>query len=268
MWRETGLLGRDRLLGAGLARARAGVPVYIVGRRGVGRSAILAWLAAHISGGRVALISGGRPVSDVLRAVLGAWGVHAVRRGDREVSLERATVAELEAAMSAQPSGGVICVDDLHLAAPALLRRLRVWRERHMLHYSAVPPLREEAAPLVWGAYEVQVPPLDRRSAERMAQAVCARVASRHAPSEVARLSRGVPARIVALARGALETRTQRAAGEEVDLSPALLLAVVGVVVLRVVGVVDHVPDLYALGAIGVAVALLLRVLIWRGGAR
>lgn len=265
MWREIGLLGRDRLLAQVLPRVRQGRPVLLVGQRGVGRSAVLQWVAHH-AGPRAVAVSAARPAGDTLRAILAAWGVDGVPRGDAVVPIARATVAELDAALARQPAGGVICLDDLDAASPAMARRIRAWREHHVVHAAAVPPLREHLAPLTWGMHTVELPPLRGRDAERLAAAICRHVGSPHPPSDVARLGRGVPARMVRLARGELEATTQRVMGEELDLSPALLLGLAAVVAVRVVGVVSDAPDLYAIGGMGLALGLLGRWAIARGG--
>ena len=265
MWREIGLLGRDKLLQREiLPRAtRKKAPFLLSGARGVGKSAILQWAHDHAPEPK-AYLQASKPVKENLHEIIRAWGLSVEREG-KAVSSDRATIAELERVVMAQ-TGGTLFVDDLDAATPAFLRRLKAWRERFTVHAAGVPPFsREELRRIIWGLKEVTVHPLPTNERDRLALAVCQHAASPSAPREIAQASRGYPARIWAMARGEIETTAPRVAGEEVDISPVLLLGLAGVVVTRFIGMSLDEADLYVLGGFGMAAAMVARFFLFRG---
>lgn len=265
MWREVGLLGRDKLLQREiLPRALRKKPSFLLsGARGVGKSAILQWAHAHAPEPK-AYLHASKPVKDNLQEIIRAWGLTVEREG-KAVSPNRATVADLERVVMAQ-TGGALFVDDLDAATPAFLRRLKVWRERFTVHAAGVPPFnREELRRIIWGLKELTVHPLPKDERDRLALAACQHAASSSTPREIAQASRGYPARIWAMARGEIETTAPRVAGEEVDISPVLLLGLAGVVAVRFIGMSLDEPDLYVLGGFGMAGALVARFFLFRG---
>ncbi len=98
-----------------------------------------------------------------------------------------------------------------------------------------------------------------------LARAVCIHIGSTKSPSEIAKASGGMPARIVAMSLGEIETVSERVRGEEIDLAPLLLLAMAGTVALRYIGSGLGEIDLYMLGGIGTAGFLFFRYFLMRG---
>ncbi len=77
--------------------------------------------------------------------------------------------------------------------------------------------------------------------------------------------SRGIPARAWALARGeVVRDDAERAEGEEINIAPVLLLAVIAIMVLRYIGIGMGEKDLYILGGLGMGTALFIRFFIFQ----
>ena len=85
------------------------------------------------------------------------------------------------------------------------------------------------------------------------------------APSEIAQNSRGLPGRVLGMARGTVENVSLKVLGEEVNLAPLLLLVAGGFIFVRVVGISLSDPAMYLLGGMGMAVAMYLRFVVYQG---
>ena len=265
MWQETGLLGRDRLLNLEIyPRARGKKPPFLLtGPLGVGKSGIFEW-AYQNANGRKALVSAAFTVKEILVGVCLGWGLSLERDG-KKLRPERATISILEHAVMQQEEGKIF-LDDIQRSTPALLRRLKVWRERFTVYGCGVPPFnKEELKRLLWGLKEISVGPLDEADRLKLAQRVCINIGSDKSPLEISQASRGFPGRIVAMALGEVEHASPRVRGEEVDLSPVLILLLVGVVALRYIGIGLSDTSLYILGGLGMGAVIFFRFFLWRG---
>ena len=267
MWKSVGLLGRDPLLEQLLPRALGKKPEFLlVGSRGSGKTALLSWSyqQAQQHGQKAALVSCAQTVKEIFIEVCVAWGL-AIFRGDKQVQPHQVSLDALERAIMAE-ADGMIFIDDIHQATPAFLRRLKVWRERFTVHLCGVKPFgKEELRRCMYGLKEIHVEPLSDEHRLMLARAVCIHIGSTKSPSEIAAASGGMPARIVAMAQGEIETVSPRVAGEEIDLAPLLLLAMAGTVGLRYIGSGLGEIDLYILGGIGTAGFLFFRYFLMRG---
>ncbi len=267
MWKHVGLLGRDRLLEILLPRALGKKPEFLlVGSRGSGKTALLSWSyqQARQHGQKAALVSCAQTVKEIFTEVCVAWEI-AIFRGDKQVQPHQVSLGVLELAIMAQ-ADGVIFIDDIHQATPAFLRRLKVWRERFTVYACGVPPFsKEELKRCLYGLKEIHVEPLSDEHRLMLARAVCVHIGSTKSPSEIAKASGGMPARIVAMSLGEIETVSERVRGEEIDLAPLLLLAMAGTVALRYIGSGLGEIDLYMLGGIGTAGFLFFRYFLMRG---
>ena len=67
------------------------------------------------------------------------------------------------------------------------------------------------------------------------------------------------------MALGEVEHTSPRVRGEEVDLSPILILLLVGVVGLRYIGIGLSDTSLYILGGLGMGAVIFFRFFLWRG---
>jgi len=265
VWQEVGLVGRDKLLKDEIYPRAQGkkAPFLLSGSRGIGKSALLQWAYEHAKA-PAAYISASFTVKECLIAICRDWGLVIVRDG-KAVKPERVTMAVLEEAINKAHEGRIFA-DDIHNASPAFLRRLKLWRERFAVSMAGVPPFkREELKRNLWGLHEIEVSPLSPEARKELAWRVCQHVGSDKLPSEVAIHSRGYPGRIVAQALGVVEMISPRVEGEELDLSPFLLLVMAGMVAVRYVGIGLGEIDLYILGGLAMGLMVFFRFFLFKG---
>ena len=268
MWREVDLVGQDKLLKLEIyPRARGKkAPFLLTGPLGIGLSAIMEW-AYEAATGPKALVSATWSVREILIEICLGWGLSLERDG-KGLRPERATISVLERAIM-QEEEGKIFLDDVQKATPALLRRLKVWRERFAVCIAGVPPFnKEELKRVLWGLKEIEVSPLSEDDRLKLAERVCIHIGSDKSPLEIALASRGFPARITSMAMGVIETTSPRVRGEEVDLSPVLFLLLAGAIVLRYIGIGLGDTSLYILGGTAMGLMIFFRFFLWRGMER
>jgi len=134
------------------------------------------------------------------------------------------------------------------------------------LYCAGVPPFtKEELKRNLWGLKKIDLEPVAKAHRLEFAKKACEYYGSTKSPVEIAHTSRGYPGRIIAMAQGTVEVASQRVKGEELDLSPVLLIVVVGLVVLRFVGRGMDDTALYFLGGVGMAGAIIFRFFLYRG---
>ncbi len=194
MWREVSLIGRDKLLNLEIyPRARGKkAPFLIVGPLGVGLSAIMQWAYENATGPK-ALVSATWTVREILIEICLSWGISLSRDGEdgKKLRPERATISVLAKEIM-QQERGMLFVEDIHKSSPALLRRLKVWRERFTVFVAGVPPFnKEDVKRILWGLKEVAVEPLNESDRLKLAERVCIAVGSDKSPLEIAQASRG-----------------------------------------------------------------------------
>ena len=207
MWREVGLIGRDKLLEKEIYPAVKGKkgPFLISGPRGIGKTAVLEWAYEHAPGPK-AFLTCTATVRENLIELARAWGLEIEGENGKTKSPLRATVAELSRAIAKAPDGRKIFVDDIQRATPSFLRHFKVWRERHVVFCAGVPPFkREELKRNLWGLREIHLEPIPRGERERLARKLCMALGATKSPKEISRYSRGYPGRMVALVKGIIE---------------------------------------------------------------
>ena len=265
MWESIGLIGRDRLLAREIFPRAQGkkAPFLLTGRRGVGKSAVLQWAYEHAKEPK-AYVSASWTVKEMFIEICKGWQL-SIERGGKRVSSEHATLAILERAINSASKGSIF-IDDIHNATPALLRRLKLWRERFSVFMAGVPPFtREELKRNLWGLEEIGLIPLAEADRRKLAELVCQHVGSDKLPSEIAIASRGYPGRIVAMAIGTVEQTAPRVKGEEIDLAPLLLLGCAAIVAVRYISIGLGEIDLYILSGIGMGLLVFFRFYLWQG---
>ena len=265
MFRKIGMIGRDQLLKKEIYPRCQGkkAPFLLQGLRGVGKTAVLRW--AYQEGKEPkAFISATYGVKENLVTIAREWGLEVVD-GEKKIPLGRAKMADLEDVILKQREGSIY-IDDIQSSTPAFLRRFKVWRERFTVYCAGVPPFsKEELKRNLWGLKKIEVDPVEKKYRLEVAQKACEYYGSRQVPAEVAHNSRGYPGRIIAMAQGTIEVEAQRVKGEELDLSPVLLIVIVGIVMFRFIGRGMDDTALYLLGGLGMAAAILFRFFLYRG---
>ena len=259
------MIGRDKILQKEIYPRCQGkkAPFLLSGIRGVGKTAVLR--CAYEKGKEPkAFISASYTVKENLIKIAKNWNLE-IKDGDKKIALTRAKMPELESVILKQGEGSIY-VDDIQTATPAFLRRFKVWRERFNIFCAGVPPFsKEELKRNLWGLKNVELSPIDNKYRLKLAQKACEFYGSKEAPTDIANNSRGYPGRIVAMAQGTIDVETQRVKGEELDLSPVLLVLVVGLLVFRFIGRGLDDTALYLLGGLGMGLAVFIRFFIFRG---
>jgi hypothetical protein len=259
------MIGRDKILSKEIyPRCKGKKAAFLLeGHRGVGKSAILQW-AYQYGEEPKALISTTWTVKENMLAIVKGWGL-TIRDGEKQIPLSRAKLSELEDAIMGQKKGAIY-IDDIQAATPAFLRRFKVWRERFKVFGAGVPPFKkEELKRNIWGLERIKVDPIAKQYRLELATKACEYYFSKKSPREIAHHSRGYPGRILAMAQGTIEVKAERVKGEELDLSPVLLVMVIGIAALRYLGRGLDDTALYLMGGIGVAVMIALRFFLSRG---
>jgi hypothetical protein len=265
MFRQLGMIGRDGILNKEIYLRCKGkkAPFLLSGYRGIGKTAILQWAYEHGKEPK-AFISATYSVKENLLKIAEKWNLE-IQDGDKTIPLTRAKLSDLENAILKQREGAIY-IDDIQRATPALLRRFKVWRERFNIFCAGVPPFKkEELKRNLWGFYEIKIKPIDKEHRLEIAQKACEFFGSTESPTEIAHNSRGYPGRIIAMAKGTVDVETQRVKGEELDLSPVLLVLVVGLIIFKFVGRGLDDTALYILGGVGMGFAVFIRFFLYRG---
>lgn len=247
------LIGRDRILSKSLQHIRKTKPgLYVIGSKGIGKSAILQWLFEHH--GKGAFISCRTPKKEILKEIVASIGV------ETEKSLDRLQVPELEKIVL-QARAGILFIDNAEELKPALRSFLEPMRDRKWVFVLACSNVKAGYEKLYWGLKRVELDPLKWDDSLRIAKNIIQKEGLKADPMVVARLSRGYPARIVLLARGEAVplSADERRKEDEINIAPVLLICVSLGVAVRVVGLGTGMQDLYILGGLATAFGLLAR---------
>lgn len=233
MWQEIGLIGRDDLLTKEIyPRISKKLPFLLTGNAGTGKTAILQWANKNYNG-KKAYISSTWTMKEVFVSIAKQWDVKIIEN-EKEIGISKASIIKLEEVITNQPDGAIF-IDHINKATPSKLRRYQIWKERFFICIAGTPPYREEIAQLLWGLKEIQISPIEsQKDRERLALAMCQNYEATISHLEVARASRGYPGRMSAMVIGnEVEETSHRVKGEEIDISPVLLLLVIAIVSVR-----------------------------------
>ena len=268
MWQKIGLVGRDNLLKKEIwPRIKNPKPFLLLGPAGIGKTAILEWAYQNCNT-KKAYLSALNTVRENLQAICRGWDLEVIDEEGKEKPISRASIAILEKAVF-KADQGVLFIDEFDKATPALIRRLKPLSERHILIAAGRPNFKkEELKRLTWGMAEVNVKPLGPKARLELAHRMVRHFGTPVTPSEVAQASRGFPARILAMCRGEVETRSVKVEGEELDLSPVFLLGLAGLVAVRYIAVGLESTDLYILGGLGMGLGVFARFFLYKGMSR
>ena len=254
------IIGRDKLLKKEIyPRVKGQKPFVLVGQRGIGKSMLLKWSHEHYTGDKLWLSCRQLTYNQILRKIAETQNI-----GD----WKKRKVTELEADII-KGLKLTLFLDDFERATPKLLGFLTVINEFWQIYLSGVEPFREEAKRILWGKQQIRIEAILERDRKRLAEVCVAETGSLVPVSRIITESRGIPARAWAVAKGeSVRNDIERVEGEEINIAPVLLIFVVGVVVLRYIGLGTNQTDLYVLGGVGMGAALFLRFFIFKASKK
>ena len=99
----------------------------------------------------------------------------------------------------------------------------------------------------------------------RIAIAAAPILESRTPIEEAVHASRGIPGQLIHALRGEVTPEAAKVSGEEIDLSPVLLVGLAAVMVTRYVAIGLESTSLYMLGGLGMGIGLIVRFYLFRG---
>ncbi len=249
------IIGRDKLLEKEIApRIHKRKPFVLVGQRGIGKTTILEWAFNEYKKEKIFLKST-NTYSYNLREIAKVQGI-------KDSSNKKNTELEIEIIKG---RGIAIFIDNIERATPKLITFLTSVNEMWKVYISGVEPFREELTRLMWGKKKIKILAVEKRDRTKLAEYVISETGSMVNRNLIAVESRGVPARALAMARGEPQRDdAERVEGEEVNIAPVLLVAVVAVVVMRYIGMGMGEKDLYILGGLGMGGAMFMRYFIFQ----
>lgn len=265
MWKDIKLLGRDRLLSRQVRpRLKEDKGFVLTGTHGAGKTAILEWVKEN-AGGKVCMVSATSTVKEVMQQICTDWHLEVKNDEDKVVGRTRWQVAWMERAIL-QVTNCWLLVDDIHRITPALLRRLKLLRDRVKIVAAGVPPFqREELRRVLWGLPEVKVGPLPKEDMMRIAQAAVPLLGSRTPAIDAVHAARGLPGQLINALRGEVTPDSAKVQGEEIDISPVFLIVVAMLMITRYVAVGMESTSLYIIGGFGMGIGLIVRFYMFRG---
>jgi type II secretory pathway predicted ATPase ExeA len=143
MWKQIKLLGRDNILSRQIRpRLKEGKGFVLTGTHGVGKTAVLEWIAVN-AGDKVSMISATSTVKEIMLQICMDWKLEVKNDEGKIVGKTRWQVIWMERAIL-QVKDGWLLVDDIHRVTPALLRRLKLLRDRVKIIAAGVPPFQRE----------------------------------------------------------------------------------------------------------------------------
>ena len=249
------LIGRDKILEREIApRTYKDAPFVLVGQRGIGKSRILRWAYDEYKKDKIYLNSS-NTYGYILKEIAKAQGLEDVKKKvNSELEIEIIKGKKI-----------TLFLDNIERATPKLISLLININETWNIYMAGVEPFREELKRILWGKKKITITAIEKNDRVRMADEIINATGTMANRNTLAIESRGIPARAWALARGEV-TRddTERVEGEEINIAPVLLIAVVAVIVLRYIGIGMGEKDLYVLGGIGMGAALFVRFFIFQ----
>lgn len=128
---------------------------------------------------------------------------------------------------------------------------------------AGVEPFREEAKKILWGKQKIKIRAIDKIYRMKLGQHVVEKLGCLTTAETIAQESKGIPGRAWALGKGeVIREDDERVQGEEVNIAPVMLVAVVAIMITRYISLGMGEKDLYVLAGVGMGFAYLLRYII------
>jgi hypothetical protein len=266
MWQKVGLLGRDKLLMNEVRpKLREKRGFVLTGQHGVGKTALLEWCKKHIPD-NVSFVSASWTIKEILQHICIDWQVEILDDNGAVLPKSKWQVLDMYNAILAL-SGNWLIIDDIHQAAPAMIRKLKPFRDRFVFICAGILPFRkDELKRLLYGLKYVDVKPIENKDMFRIAEISAPLLKTDIPISDAVHAARGIPAYLFNIFNGEVTPEAIRTDIEEIDISPVLMIGLVFVMALRYIakGYEDS-TGMVMTGGLGMAVALIFRFYLFKG---
>ena len=248
------MIGRDNLLSKEIyPRLKKKRPFYLVGQRGIGKTAILKWAHEKCENKKL-YIGCGETYGPIVKAIAAVQGQDAI---------SKKTISEIEKELLTLDSI-TLFLDEIEKAPPKLIRLLKALNEFWPINMAGIHPFRDELKPLLWGKTELIVNPLETKYRRELAEHCIKETGSLTEANTMIQMSRGVPARCWAIARGEpLRNDYERVDGEEINIAPILFFFLVIVMLMRYIGRATNDKTMYLMGSILMGLSILYRMMVY-----
>lgn len=256
MWKDIGLIGRDRLLSKIHSRIKSGNPFVLIGEPGIGKSAVLQWGCEHDPNPNRAMIVCSKSYADIMKDMCDQIGIDRTKKSTAD--LERELLSN---------TGYTIYLDDLHRATPKLVDLIKALRDRHLLFYACRDgKLKENIRQVLWGVESFGLDKLDRKNSIRIVSLAVVKFACKIPVSQVVSAASGVPGKMYSyITTGNIPREDTRMRSEEIDIAPVLLIGLFCVVMFRYIGRSVNATDLTMIGYGAMILTIVGRGLLSKG---
>lgn len=246
------IIGRDNLLSREIyPRINKDTSFILTGQRGIGKTEVLKWAYEHYSGEKL-YISCNDTYGEIIKKIADKQGL----------TIARKTISTLEKEiMKSDPIS--LFIDDIEKMKPKQAVFFTAWNGWNKMFMAGVEPFREEAKKLLWGKQKIKIRVIDKIYRMKLGQHVVEKLGCLTTAETIAQESKGIPGRAWALGKGeVIREDDERVQGEEVNIAPVMLVAVVAIMITRYISLGMGEKDLYVLAGVGMGFAYLLRYVI------
>ena len=256
MWKDIGLIGRDRLLSKIHSRIKSGNPFVLIGEPGIGKSAVLQWGFEHDVNPNRAIIVCSKAYSDILKDMCDQLNIDRTKKSTSDLERELLT-----------NTGYTIYCDDLHRATPKLVDLIKALRDRHTLYCACRDgKLKENIRQVLWGVDKIELNRLSRKDSTRIVSLAIVKYACKIPMNQIVSAANGVPGKMHSyITTGSIPREDTRMRSEEIDIAPVLLIGLFCVVMFRYVGRSVNATDLTIIGYGAMILTIVGRGIISKG---
>jgi len=246
------IIGRDNLLSREIyPRINKDTSFILTGQRGIGKTEVLKWAYEHYNGEKLYL-SCNDTYGEIIKKIANKQGL----------TIARKTISILEKEVMKGESI-TLFIDDIEKMKPKQAVFFTAWNGWNKIYMAGVEPFREEAKKILWGKQKIKIRVIDKIHRMKLGQHVVEKLGCLTTAETIAQESKGIPGRAWALGKGeVIREDDERVQGEEVNIAPVMLVAVVAIIIIRYISLGMGEKDLYVLAGVGMGFAYILRYII------
>jgi hypothetical protein len=265
MWKKIGLIGRDNLLKKQIRpRLLSRKGLVLTGDHGVGKTAVLQWCYDQTEGEK-SFISATWTTKNIMQAICKDWGLEVQNGKGEVVENGKALIPWMEISIN-KVKGNWLFIDDIHKATPALLLKLKPIRDKCQIVCTALMPIKkDELKRMLWGLRYIEIKPLPGKDMVRIANEAALHISTNTPIPDAVHASRGRPSHLFHALRGEVTPDNAKTPGEEIDLSPMLLIFFAFLMASRYIARSIDSPSMVLLSGCGMGIGLIARFFLFKG---